>query len=724
MSQHTVQKGWILSQSPDDGSMVPFFVNVRAKEIHMQQKNLGGWTTTRYKETIEATKREFATAFGLTYTKGHRYIKYVFFPFVMRNTNELNVNIVMNSVPNTSWEYANMSYSFIYNDSSREEVCGIRIIVTNIAEAIDPITASREDALDIRTAERTTIFDINLRGVPSRTFSFITTGYTLGEEYTSLGVSAYSWNAIIKERYYYIGMMDNKVAGITSYQLTDDVPVLNKGWESIRTEGQASAIEFYIDPIDNCYKFRLDHYIDDIDLIDYEEEKADPVLEGLGNGGESSGGVTPEELEAVRSEFADKIVIESRIRKSNDDELREMLENLAVTQEDLDNLRSELSSEFTDGLQTEENARVAGDAALSDSISNLSDRVGANESSIVALSGSISNNADNITALQGSLSDEANTRASEDTAIRNDLSSVSGRVSTNETSITALQGSLSDEASTRAAEDTAIRNLISRISGCVTVEEPDDESVNFIWYQITDEPSGDETALIITVPTKAEFDDLVARVTELDDRLVTEEGIRLSADTELGRRISNIITTDEEGNHEYSTWFQVVDDEEGGTEPSIDPGTGDIVINGITRAEFTELLEQVNTEREERMAEDININNRINEVGSVSVDGPTSDTTWYKIINEDSGEPAEIQDVIVISGVSREELDELKQRVSELDESLTVESGVRLTEDTKLANKDTELESMIASSTSNLQLGTDAPEGSTTWLQIVSHDGE
>ena len=134
----TCKKGWIMTQCPEDKSMVPFFVKTRSTEIVDYREERAGWTNKLVNdgkslegkyvlEMGEHYMESFSNVIPWLYSKTlDVYNAVVFFPYNMKLNKNLSININLNATHPALKKVSFPSFEFIFDDD-RENISGIVI---------------------------------------------------------------------------------------------------------------------------------------------------------------------------------------------------------------------------------------------------------------------------------------------------------------------------------------------------------------------------------------------------------------------------------------------------------------------------------------------------------------------------------------------------------------------------------------------------------------------
>lgn len=131
--EYTCLKGWLMAPSIEDGSMVPFFMQVRSNDIHYAPSYGLGWTTrlsNASKTIISSYKGMIGKSMYLEAYNGNKYKTTVFFPCNVVTTDGFNISITTDmQTPNLSNSIVNSS--LIYADTNHTIAAGVTITITN-----------------------------------------------------------------------------------------------------------------------------------------------------------------------------------------------------------------------------------------------------------------------------------------------------------------------------------------------------------------------------------------------------------------------------------------------------------------------------------------------------------------------------------------------------------------------------------------------------------------
>ena len=210
-------------------------------------------------------------------------------------------------------------------------------------------------------------------------------------------------------------------------------------------------------------------------------------------------------------------------------------------------------------IRDEKTARVNGDGALAQQITNLTSVVDANyatlqqeqttranadaalSSDITTLTSTVNTNNSNLTA---ALQSEASTRASADTALASDITTLISTVNTNNSNLTAA---LQSEATTRANADSALSSNITTLTS--TVNTNNQTLTAALQTEATTRADAD-TALSSDITTLTSTNQTLAAA------LQTEATTRADADTALSNNITTLESTVNTNNQTLTTALQ------------------------------------------------------------------------------------------------------------------------------------------------------------------------
>lgn len=135
----TCLKGWLMTQSSEDKTMIPFFIKSRSKEVRKVFDEKCGWRDELYNDG-EYINGRYNLCIGNHYLEAEIYDKdssnqlfckyyyaVLFFPWTLRNDLDLSVNLTLNAKSNDIRE-ATTSFDFIYGETEND-VIGITILM-------------------------------------------------------------------------------------------------------------------------------------------------------------------------------------------------------------------------------------------------------------------------------------------------------------------------------------------------------------------------------------------------------------------------------------------------------------------------------------------------------------------------------------------------------------------------------------------------------------------
>ena len=134
----TCKKGWIMTQCPEDKSMVPFFVKTRSTEIVDYREERAGWTNKLINDG-KSLEGKYVLEMGNHYMESFSdngpnvysktldvYNAVVFFPYNMKLNKNLSININLNATHPALKKISFPSFEFIFDDDE-ENISGIVI---------------------------------------------------------------------------------------------------------------------------------------------------------------------------------------------------------------------------------------------------------------------------------------------------------------------------------------------------------------------------------------------------------------------------------------------------------------------------------------------------------------------------------------------------------------------------------------------------------------------